>query len=52
MIDKMPKRKKSGATYTSKGERRNVNKSILKAVRRDRTVMDRMLDKQAAGLKR
>ena len=28
----MPKRKKSGSTYTSKGERRNVNKSILKAV--------------------
>ncbi len=48
----MPKRKKSGGNYTSKGERRNVNKSILKAVRRDRTVMDRMLDKQEAGLKR
>ncbi len=48
----MPKRKKSGANYTSKGERRNVKKSVLKAVRRDRSVIDRVLDKQAAGLKR
>ena len=48
----MPKRKKTGSNYTSKGERRNVKKSVLKAVRRDRSVIDRVLDKQAAGLKR
>jgi len=48
----MPKRKNSGTNYTSKGERRNVKKSVLKAVRRDRSVIDRVLDKQAAGLKR
>ena len=48
----MPKRKNSGANYTSKGEGRNVKKSVLKAVRRDRSVIDRVLDKQAAGLKR
>jgi len=48
----MPKRKKTGSNYTSKGERRNVKKSILKAVKRDRSVIDRVLDKQAAGLKR
>ena len=38
----MPKRKKTGSNYTSKGERRNVKKSILKAVRRDRSVIDRV----------
>ena len=48
----MPKRKKTGSNYTSKGERRNVKKSVLKAVRRDRSIIDRVLDKQAAGLKR
>ena len=38
----MPKRKKSGGHYTSKGERRNVKKSVLKAVRRDRSVIERV----------
>ena len=48
----MPKRKKSGGHYVSKGQRRNVSRQTLKAVRRDRSVVDRMLDKQAAEMKR
>jgi|TARA_Y100000401_G_C8260781_1_gene193218 hypothetical protein len=48
----MPKRKKSGGHYVSKGERRNVSRQILKAVRRNRDTIDRMLDKQAAEMKR
>ena len=48
----MPKRKKAGGHYVSKGQRRNVSRQTLKAVRRDRSVVDRMLDKQAAEMKR
>ena len=48
----MPKRKKSGGHYVSKGERRNVSRQTLKAVRRNRDRIDRMLDKQAAEMKR
>jgi|TARA_R100001129_G_scaffold156345_1_gene119559 hypothetical protein len=48
----MPKRKKSGGHYVSKGERRNVSRQTLKAVRRNRDTIDRMLDKQAAEMKR
>ena len=48
----MPKRKKSGGHYVSKGERRNVSKQTLKAVRRSRSVAERMLDKQTAEMKR
>ena len=48
----MPKRKKSGGHYVSKGERRNVSRQTLKAVRRSRNTIDRMLDKQAAEMKR
>ena len=48
----MPKRKKSGGHYVSKGERRNVSRQTLKAVRRSRSVIDRMLDKQVAEMKR
>ena len=48
----MPKRKKSGGHYVSKGERRNVSMQTLNAVRRDRCVVDRMLDNQAAEMKR
>ena len=48
----MPKRKKSGGHYVSKGQRRNVSRKTLKAVRRDRNIIDRMLDKQAAEMKR
>ena len=48
----MPKRKKSGGHYVSKGERRNVGRQTLKAVRRSRNTIDRMLDKQTAEMKR
>jgi hypothetical protein len=48
----MPKRKKSGGHYVSKGERRNVSRQTLKAVRRNRDRIDRLLDKQAAEMKR
>ena len=48
----MPKRKKSGGHYVSKGQRRNVSRQTLKAVRRERSVVDRMLDKQDAEMKR
>ena len=48
----MPKRKKSGGHYVSKGERRNVSRQTLKAVRKERSVVDRMLDKQTAEMKR
>ena len=34
-------KKKLSKGYTSKGERRNVDKSICKAMRRDRTYLER-----------
>lgn len=42
--------KKVGPSYTSKGERPNVNSSITKAVKRDRTVIDKWMILQKAWL--
>lgn len=41
-------KKASGKNYTSKGERPNTKKSVLKAVRRDRTGMEDALNKLQA----
>ena len=41
-------RKKSRPQYTSKGERRSVAKETTKAVRRQRSSMQRLLDQQRA----
>jgi len=40
----MAKKKKSRTSQTSKGERRSVNRSITKAIKRDRTELDRILN--------
>jgi hypothetical protein len=37
-------KKKSRTSQTSKGERRNVNPSITKAARRDRTELDKVVN--------
>lgn len=38
-------------SYTSKGERRSMSRSLSKAVKRDRTVIDYWMIKQRAWLK-
>jgi hypothetical protein len=42
---------KSKSSYTSKGERRAIAKGVCKAVKRDRSVIDKMVIKQKAWLK-
>ena len=42
---------KSKSSYVSKGERRAIAKNVCKAVKRDRSVIDRMAIKQKAWLK-
>ena len=42
---------KSKSSYTSKGERRAIAKDVCKAVKRDRSVIDKMVMKQKAWLK-
>jgi hypothetical protein len=42
---------KSKSSYTSKGERRSIAKGVCKAVKRDRSVIDKMVIKQKAWLK-
>lgn len=44
-------KKKSRDTYTSKGERRNVSKSITKAMRRHKSVLETAYDKHLAAAK-
>ena len=39
-------KRSSGTTYTSKGERSNVAKWVKKAMRREKSVLETMLDKQ------
>lgn len=43
-------KKSSGKHYTSKGERRNVSKSTLNAMRASRSEADKMLNKQRAWI--
>lgn len=48
----MAKGKRSkGNSYTSKGERRNVSKSVTKAVRRHKSILETAYDKHLASLK-
>ena len=42
---------KTKTKYVSKGERKNVNPSVCKAVKRDRSVIETMTNKQKAWLK-
>lgn len=42
---------KTKTKYTSKGERKNVDSAITKAVKRERTYLDKMVMKQKAWLK-
>ena len=42
---------KTKTKYVSKGERKSVNPSVAKAVKRDRSVIDKMVAKQKAWLK-
>ena len=42
---------KSKSSYVSKGERRAIAKNVCKAVKRDRSIIDRMVIKQKAWLK-
>ena len=44
-------KKKSRTSQTSKGERVNVNRNITKAVRKDRTELDKTLNAWAAWKK-
>ena len=41
-------KKKKRDTQTSKGERQSVNKKILNEIRKDRTVLDKILAQQHA----
>ena len=45
------KKKSTGKNYTSKGERNSVSKSLVKAVRSDRTPLEVMLNKVSAWKK-
>lgn len=42
---------KTKTKYTSKGERANTDRSLTKAIRRDRTAIDYWITKQRAWLK-
>jgi hypothetical protein len=42
---------KTKSKYTSKGERKNVNPSVAKAVKQERTYLDKMVLKQKAWAK-
>jgi hypothetical protein len=42
---------KTKTKYTSKGERKNVSPAVTKAVKRDRTYLDKMVQKQKAWAK-
>lgn len=42
---------KTSKSYTSKGERRSMSRSLSKAVKRERTIIDYWTIKQAAWLK-
>lgn len=42
---------KTKTKYTSKGERPNVSRDVTKAVKRDRSVIDKLKHKQKAWLK-
>ena len=45
----MAKGKRSkGTNYTSKGERSNVGKWVKKAMRRDKSILETMIDKENA----
>ena len=44
-------KKSSGTNYTSKGERPSVKNSTLKAVSRDTTYLEKMLNKMSAWRK-
>ena len=44
-------KKSSGTHYTSKGERSSVKSSTLKAVSRDKTHLEKMLNKMSAWKK-
>lgn len=45
------KKKSNGKNYTSKGERNSVSKSLVRAVRSDRTPLEVMLNKVSAWKK-
>ena len=42
---------KTKTKYTSKGERKNVNPAVTKAVKQERTYLDKMTIKQKAWMK-
>ena len=42
---------KSKSSYTSKGERQSISRSLCKAVKRDRTYLEKIMFKQKAWLK-
>lgn len=44
-------KKKSGTTYTSKGERRNVSKHTTKGMKRNRSVSEKLINQIAAHRK-
>ena len=44
-------KRSKGTNYTSKGERSNVGKWVKKAMRRDKSILETMIDKEIAKLK-